>query len=129
MKVLIKLFQKFAQVEGAKPSEKYAKHTGSRLRLQRPADVETPLSFQSARGGEFPKERGGTTSGVPPDKEYTALVLAVTTVNFPNPFVPLFLLAKKAQKKKLGKKKYAVRRVSRSAERDLGRCPKNPQTF
>jgi hypothetical protein len=36
--------------------------------------------------------------------------LAISTVILSSPFVPLFLLAKKAQKKKLGKKKYAVRR-------------------
>ena len=62
-------------------------------------------------------------------KNILSCVLAIAAVNLSNPFVPLFLLTKKAQKKKLGKKKYAVRRVSRSAERDLGRCPKNPQTF
>ena len=66
--------------------------------------------------GFFPNK----ASGVPPDKEYTSLVLAVTTVIYPNPFIPLFLLAKKAQKKKLGKKKYAVRGVWRVATRDQG---------
>ena len=33
-----------------------------------PRKGRNSLSFKSARGGDFPKERGGTTSGVPPYK-------------------------------------------------------------
>ena len=56
--------------------------------------------------------------GFPLIKNILSCVLAIAAVNLSNPFVPLFLLAKKAQKKKLGKKKYAVKGVSSSAEDD-----------
>ena len=46
-----------------------------------------------------------------------------------NLFIPLFLLTKKAQKKKLGKKKYAVKGVSSSAEDDQGFAFGNHKLF
>ena len=57
------------------------------------------------------------------------LVLAGGTVNLLNPFVPLFLLTKKAQKKKLGKKKYAVKGVSTSADVEEGFAPSTCANF
>ena len=42
---------------------------------------------------------------------------------YKNSFMPLFLLTKKAQKKKLGKKKSAEKEISRSAEREEGVAP------
>ena len=58
--------------------------------------------------------------GFPLIKNILPRGLEISTVNLSSPFVPLFLLAKKAQKKKLGKKKYAVKGVSSSAEDDQG---------
>ena len=67
--------------------------------------------------------------GFPLIKNILPYVLAVGTVNLSNPFVPLFLLAKKAQKKKLGKKKYAVKGVSSSAEDEEGYAPSTCANF
>ena len=86
----------------------------------RSAEREIPYRSKAPEGVNFRRKEGEPQVGFPLIKKHTPLVLSISTVNWSNPIVPLFLLAKKAQKKKLGKKKYAVRRVSFPAGNDQG---------
>ena len=96
-----------------------------------PRRERNPLYPSKApEGGAILLDCGGNHKwGFPLIKNILSCVLAIAAVNLSNPFVPLFLLAKKAQKKKLGKKKYAARRISFPAGNEEGFAPSTCANF
>ena len=68
------------------------------------------------------------TSGVFPEKIYSPAFWLLHR-HFIKPVCSAFSFGEKGAKEKAWQKEIRRKKVSRSAERDLGRCPKNPQTF
>ena len=123
-------FSKVCAGGGREALREVCKAYGKSLATSTSCRRRNPFILPKApEGVNFRRKEGEPQVGFPLIKKHTPLVLSISTVNWSNPIVPLFLLAKKAQKKKLGKKKYAVKGVSTPAGVDSGLCPENPQPF